>query len=89
LKILQDKGFISSIKKRTFFVNLRMTDNPPINWQKGVQFYGGDEDMFKLMVESYENLPFNTHIKLLYEHILTLDFQAIKTDARTIKGVSA
>ena len=66
-----------------------MTNNPPINWQKGVQFYGGDEDMFKLMIESYENLPFNTHIKLLYEHILALDYHAIKTDARTIKGVSA
>lgn len=65
-----------------------MTDTPPINWQKGVQYYGGDEDMFKLMIESFEDLPFNNYMKQLYEHILALDYQAIKTDARTIKGVS-
>lgn len=65
-----------------------MADSAPINWEKGVAYYGGDEEMFKLMLESYENLPFNNYMKSLSEHILALDYQAIKTDAQSIKGVS-
>ena len=64
-----------------------MTEASPINWEKGVKFYG-DEEMFKLMVESYENLPFTTYMKQLYDHILALDYASIKTDARTIKGIA-
>jgi hypothetical protein len=61
---------------------------PAINWQKGVKHYGGDEDMFRLMIERFEDLTFNQSLTTLYEHIMTMDLKNIRLDARTIMGAS-
>jgi hypothetical protein len=65
-----------------------MSEEPPINWEKGIKHYGGDEDMFRLMIDRFEDLTFNQTISSLYKHIMQMDHKNIKLDARTIKGSS-
>ncbi len=65
-----------------------MADDAPINWKKGLAHYGGDEDMFRLMIERFEELSFNSSMDNLYKNVLILDYPNILLDARSIKGVS-
>ena len=64
-----------------------MSDQP-INWQKGIKHYGGDEDMFRLMIERFEEITFNQSLATLYQHIMTMDIKNIKENAHTIMGAS-
>ena len=65
-----------------------MTEAVPINWEKGVNHYGGDEEMFRLMIERFEDLTFNQSISQLFQDVMKLDYRSLKTDAQTIKGAS-
>ena len=65
-----------------------MSDSAPINWEKGVNHYGGDEEMFRLMIERFEDLTFNQSIGQLFQDVKKLDYKSLRTDAQTIKGAS-
>ena len=65
-----------------------MTETAPINWEKGVNHYGGDEEMFRLMIERFEDLTFNQSIHELFQDVMKLDYKSLRTDAHTIKGAS-
>ncbi len=65
-----------------------MAEDPPLNWQRGVQHYGGDEEMYKLMIERFENLTFDQSLASLFEHVMQMDYKAIRLDANTIKGAT-
>lgn len=65
-----------------------MSDSAPINWEKGVNHYGGDEEMFRLMIERFEDLTFNQSISQLFQDVKKLDYKTLRTDAQTIKGAS-
>lgn len=65
-----------------------MSETAPINWEKGVNHYGGDEEMFRLMIERFEDLTFNQSINELFQDVMKLDYKSLRTDAHTIKGAS-
>ena len=65
-----------------------MGSEAPIDWNKGVEFYGGVEEMYIHMIEHFENLSFNQSIASLYENIIKLDFEEIEKNAHSIKGAS-
>jgi hypothetical protein len=65
-----------------------MSETPPINWQRGVKSYGGDEEMYKLMIERFENLYLDQSLSSLFDHIMHMDYKAIRLDANTIKGAT-
>lgn len=66
-----------------------MSEDTPINWQKGFQYYNGDHDMFKLMVERFEALTFNPTLHRLYQHVMEMSYKDIKLDAYALNKVSA
>ncbi len=65
-----------------------MTETAPINWEKGVHHYGGDEDMFRLMIERFEDLTFSQATSQLFQDVMKLDYKSLKTSSQTIKGAS-
>jgi len=65
-----------------------MSEDPPLNWKRGVQQYGGDEEMYKLMIERFENLTFDQNLASLFGHVMKMDYKAIRSDANTIKGAT-
>jgi hypothetical protein len=63
-----------------------MSQEPPINLKKGLAQYGGDEDMFKLLIDRYEDLTFNSALERLYKSMKDMDFDNICLETRIIKG---
>lgn len=58
----------------------------PINLKKGLAQYGGDEDMFRLLIDRYEDLTFNSALEKLYKAMMIMDFENICLETRVIKG---
>ena len=65
-----------------------MSEDPPLNWKRGVTQYGGDEGVYKLMIERFENWTFDQTLASLFEHVMQMDYKSIRIDASTIKGAT-
>lgn len=63
-----------------------LNEQPPVLWEEGVNNCGGDEDMFRMMVEKFEELSFTKNMKLLFDFIMQMNYDGIKEEAHTIKG---
>ena len=67
-----------------------MTDNyeeePPLLWDEGVKNCGGDESMFRMMVEQFEDLSFTEKMEKLFHCIMEMDYKGIKDEAHAIKS---
>ena len=59
-----------------------------LDWEKGVDGFGGDEEMFTMMVGKFEGLTFNEGMKKMYLGMLERDWLAVRHEAHTIKGSS-
>ena len=60
-----------------------------INWEQGVEQFGGDEEMFVGMVGRFEGLTFNEGLKKLTDSALARDWREFRHQAHTLKGASA
>ena len=58
----------------------------PIDWAHGVQICGGDEAMFRMMLENFEDLSFTKNMEGLFHAIMDMDFKGIDHFAHEIKG---
>lgn len=65
-----------------------MSEGTPIDWDAGIKQYGGDEAMFKLMIERFEELAFNQNVGSLFRNIMKMDFKNIETDSNVLKAAS-
>ena len=60
-----------------------------INWEQGVEQFGGDEEMFFGMVGRFESLTFNDGLRKLQEFALQKDWKEFRHQAHSLKGASA
>jgi len=60
-----------------------------INWDKGVEQFGGDEEMFTNMVGRFESLTFNEGLRKLYEPVVAKNWEEVRHQGHTLKGASA
>lgn len=60
-----------------------------IDWEQGVEQFGGDEEMFTMMVGKFEELTFNQGLKKLHDSVLAKDWKDVRSQAHTLKGASA
>ena len=65
------------------------TISDAIDWQKGVEQFGDDEEMFKNMVGKFETLTFNECLQKMYDGMANRDWKAVRHEAHTLKGASA
>ena len=59
-----------------------------LDWDEGVNGFGGDEEMFTMMVGKFEGLTFNEGMKKMYQSMLEQNWPAVRHEAHTIKGSS-
>lgn len=60
-----------------------------IDWNKGVEQFGGDEEMFRNMVGKFETLTFNDGLQKMYDGMAKRDWKVVRIEAHTLKGASA
>lgn len=48
-----------------------------IDWDKGVEVWGGDEKTFREMVEKFEDLCFNQTMDRAFNAVMEMDFDQI------------
>ena len=60
-----------------------------INWELGVEQFGGDEEMFETMVGKFESLKFKEGLKNLHDSAIQKDWKQFRHHAHTLKGASA
>jgi len=60
-----------------------------INWDKGVQIFGGDEDSFRMFLEKFESYSFSKFMEQLFDGIMQMDYVAIHEASHTIKGAAS
>lgn len=58
----------------------------PVLWEEGVNNCGGDEDMFRMMVEKFEELSFTEKMEKLFHFIMEMDIKGIKDETHGMKG---
>ena len=62
------------------------SEEPPILWEEGVSNCGGDEDMFRMMVEKFEELSFTEQMEKLFHAVMDLNYKDIKDETHKMKG---
>ena len=58
----------------------------PVDFAKGVENCGGDEDMFRMMIENFEGLSFDKTMKELFDSVMDMDYPQVRFHAHTLKG---
>ena len=65
-----------------------MSSTYPINYKKGVENFGGDEEMFKGLIGQFEVLTLNDSLTKLYNAMKQQNWLEVRREAHTLKGAS-
>ncbi len=63
-----------------------MSEVPIVDYQRGLEWFGGDEESFKIMINSYDQEYFNEEALSLHKGIMKRDFEEIWIRSYRIKG---
>ncbi len=64
------------------------TETYPINSQKGLDTFGGDEDLFKTMISSFEKMTFDSCCEKIYQGMKAKGWKEVESGAHQLKGAS-
>lgn len=62
------------------------TVKPTINYQRGVENLGGDEEMYNMMLERFEELSLDQVMESVFVVVDKMDFRGIYREMDTLKG---
>lgn len=57
-----------------------------INWDEGVQNCGGDEEIFRMMLDKFEEMSFNQTMNDAFNAVMEMDFDKIWEAAYILNG---
>ena len=70
------------------YKDFALDKDSPIDWEKGKEYYGVDEEAYFDMLKEFEPLTFDKEVGLVHQSFKMKDWKALRSHSHTLKGPS-